>query len=191
MIFITWLKDGLKGIDLVDKKEFALFASALKTYYPKENLLPNNQAMELWFRQLQDIPYQIAELTLNKWVAINKWSPSIADIREQATSVKVGDKPLWSDGWEEVIRAIGKYGSYGELEALQSMTEVTRQTVKRLGFRNICLSENIMADRANFRMIFEQIVERQHKEKQLPVSLTNLIEAVREKEKQALLESSE
>ena len=56
----------------MDKKEFALFASALRTYYSKENLLPNSQAMELWFRQLMDIPYPVAEATLNKWVATNK-----------------------------------------------------------------------------------------------------------------------
>lgn len=175
----------------MDKKEFAMFAAALKTYYPKENLLPNTQAMELWFRQLEDIPFQIAEITLNKWVATNKWSPTIADIREQAASVKTGDKPLWSDGWEEVLRAISKFGSYRETEALQSMTETTRQAVKRLGFRNICMSENIAADRANFRMIFEQIVEREHKEKQLPMNLMNLIESVREKEKQMLLDAKQ
>lgn len=171
----------------MDKKEFALFAAALKTYYPKENLLPNSQAMELWFRQLQDIPYELAEITLEKWVSTNKWSPTIADIREHATAVKCGDKPLWSDGWEEVLRAIGKYGSYRETEALQSMTDITRQAVKRLGFRNICMSENIMTDRANFRMIYEQIADREQTAKQLPVNLTNLIEAVRKKEKQMLL----
>ena len=175
----------------MNKKEFATFAAALKTYYPKENLLPNPQAMELWYRQLQDIPYQIAELTLNKWVSMNKWSPSVADIREQAAAIRCGDKPLWSDGWEEVLRAISKFGSYREAEALQSMTEVTRKAVKRLGFRNICMSDNITADRANFRMIFEQIADRESAEKQLPVTLTTLIEAVRDKENQSLIEGSE
>lgn len=176
----------------MNKKEFAVFAAALKTYYSKEkDLLPNTQAMELWFKQLQDIPYQIAELALNKWVATNKWSPSIAEIREQAAAIKCGDKQLWSDGWEEVQRAIKRFGSYRETEALQSMTEITRTAVKRLGFRNLCMSENSTADRANFRMIFEQIVEREHKTQQLPVQLTNLIEAVREKEKQMLLEGKE
>ena len=171
------------------KKEFATFAAALKTYYPKENLLPNPQAMELWYRQLQDIPYQIAELTLNKWVATNKWSPTIADIREQAAAIKNGDKPLWSDGWEEVLRAISKYGMYREAEALQSMTETTRKAVKRMGFKTICMSDNVMADRANFRMIFEQIADRESTAKQLPVNLSKLIESVREKEK--LLEAGE
>lgn len=64
----------------MDKKEFAKFAMALKTYYPKEQLLPNQQAMELWYRQIKDIPLLIAEMALQKWVATNKWSPSISEL---------------------------------------------------------------------------------------------------------------
>lgn len=163
----------------MDKREFATFAAALKTYYPRENLLPNPQAMELWYRQLQDIPCQLAEMALNKWVATNKWPPSIAEIREQASAIKNGEKPLWSDGWEEVLRAISKYGMYRETEALQSMSEITRKAVKRLGFKSICLSENIMADRANFRMIFEQISDRESTAHQLPADLQNMISEFR------------
>ena len=163
------------------KKEFATFAAALKTYYPKENLLPNSQAMELWFRQLEDIPYDLAEMALNKWVATNKWSPTIADIREQAASVVNGEKPLWSDGWEEVVRAIKNYGSYGQKEAMESMSEITRMAVRRMGYIDLCRSENPVADRANFRMIFEQIAEREQKQNQLPVSLKNLIEGAKRK----------
>lgn len=64
----------------MNKKEFAAFAMALQTYFPREQLLPNKQAMELWYRQLKDIPLQIAEMALQKWVATNKWSPSISEI---------------------------------------------------------------------------------------------------------------
>ena len=77
----------------MDKKEFATFTMALKTYYPRENLLPNDQAMTLWFSQLQDIPFEVAQAGLQKWVATNKWSPSIADIREMYTSIVQGDLP--------------------------------------------------------------------------------------------------
>ena len=96
----------------MDKKEFALFASALRTYYSKENLLPNSQAMELWFRQLMDIPYPVAEATLNKWVATNKWSPSIAEIRELAAEIQNGKLPDWGEAWEETCKAISRYGYY-------------------------------------------------------------------------------
>lgn len=159
----------------MNKKQFALFASALRTYYPKEKLLPNEQAMELWFMQLQDIPYEVAEVTLNKWVATNKWSPTIADIREQATTLKNGEVKDWGDAWHEVLSAISKYGSYRELEALESMDKTTRKVVERLGFRNICLSESIDHDRANFRMIYEQLIHREKQDAQLPPKVKELM----------------
>lgn len=159
----------------MNKKEFAILASALRTYYPKEKLLPNEQAMELWFNQLKDIPYQVAETALNKWVAINKWSPSIADLREQASEIVNGALPEWGDGWEQVEKAIRFYGVYRATEALESMDELTRETVKRLGFNNICLSENPQADRANFRMIYEQLAERKKTNDQIPENIKMLI----------------
>ena len=159
----------------MNKKEFAIFASALRTYYPKENILPNEQALELWYKQLQDIPYKVAEVTLYKWVATNKWSPSIADIREQATEVTQGAAKDWGEAWEEVLRAIRLYGSYEEQKALDSLDETTRRVVKRLGFRNLCFSENIQNDRANFRMIYEQQLQRDKQDAQIPPRLKAII----------------
>lgn len=159
----------------MNRKEFALFASALRTYYPREKLLPNEQAMELWFNQLQDIPYKVAELTLNKWVATNKWSPSIADIREQATDLTKGEAKDYGEAWQDVLKAIGKYGAYDEKGALESLDETTRRVVKRLGFRNLCLSEEIQVDRANFRMIYEREIQREKQSAQLPPKLKELI----------------
>lgn len=159
----------------MNKKEFAIIASALRTYYPKENLLPNEQAMQLWFNQLNDIPYKVAEVTLNKWVATNKWSPSIADIREQAAGITQGEAKEWGDAWQEVLRAISKYGSYREDEALASLDDTTRTVVRRLGFRNLCFSEEIQVDRANFRMIYEQQLHRDKQDAQLPPKLKALI----------------
>lgn len=159
----------------MNKKEFAIFASALRTYYPKENILPNEQALELWYKQLNDIPYNVAEVTLNKWVATNKWSPSIADIREQATGIVEGEAKEWGEAWQEVLRAISLYGSWEERKAMDSLDETTRKVVKRLGFRNLCFSENVQNDRANFRMIYEREQERAKQDAQLPQKLKALI----------------
>ena len=92
------------------EQEFAKFAMGLKTYYPRENLLPNRPAMELWYRQLQDLPYEVAETALNKWVSTNKWSPSIAEIRQMCCEVRQGEIPAWSEAWETVLHAIRIYG---------------------------------------------------------------------------------
>ena len=161
------------------KKEFAMFTMALKTYYPRENLLPNEQAMELWFKQLEDIPYQVAETGLNKWVALNKWSPSIADIREMASEIVNGELPDWGDAWEEVCKAIRCYGSYRALEALESLSPLARKATERMGFTNLCMSENVSADRANFRMIYENLAEREKKDAQLPTGLKTIVLTMR------------
>lgn len=160
------------------KKEFALIALALQEYYPRDKLLQTNEARELWFKQLQDIPYQIAEAGVQKWVSLNKWSPTIADIREMATSVSLGSIPDWGEAWNEVQVAIRRYGSYRVGDALDSLSPLARRTTERIGFMNLCMSENISADRANFRMIYEQLANREKQEAQLPMSLKMLIAEV-------------
>lgn len=161
------------------KNEFAIIADAIRTYYPKENILPNAQAMELWFMELQDIPFDVAQTSIRQWVSINKWSPTIADIREMASTVSIGAIPEWGEGWEQVLKAIRQFGMYRVGEAMDSFDSITRQCVERLGFRDICLSENINADRANFRMMYESLQERKKKEAQTPAAVMALIESIR------------
>lgn len=164
----------------MNKKEFATFAMALRTYYPRENVLPNDKAVELWFMQLADIPYPVAEAGLNKWVTLNKWSPSIADIREMACEVSQNEFPEWGEAWEEVLYAIRKYGSYRSREALDSLKPLTRKVTERIGFKNLCMSENQMADRASFRMIYEHMAERAKREGQMPQQLKDVIGKIKE-----------
>lgn len=159
----------------MNKKEFATFAMALKTYYPRENLLPNDKAMELWFFQLQDIPYQVAEAGLNKWVSLNKWSPSIADIRQMTSEIEHGELPNWGEAWQEVSKAIRNYGSYRPKEAMDSLSPLTKKVVERMGYTNLCMSENPSHERANFRMIYENLAEREKKDAQMPNRLKLLI----------------
>ena len=156
--------------------EFGKFAAALRTYYSRENILPNKQAMELWFRQLQDIPYEAAEAILSKWVATNKWSPSIADIRDGMAEIQNGGAAEdWGEGWNKAMAAIRKYGSYNEAEALDSLPPLTRETVRRLGYKSLCWSENQIADRANFRQVYEILEKRQVEDRKIPLPVREKI----------------
>jgi hypothetical protein len=166
---------------ILDKKEFSMFAMALKTYYPRESILPNEQAMALWYAQLQDIPYKVAEASLNKWVNVSKWSPSIADIREESYGIIHGASDDWGQAWQEVCKAIQNYGIYRQTEALDSLSPMARKVTERIGFKNLCMSENQDHDRANFRKIYEQLDERERKEAQMPEHLKNMIAGMQNK----------
>ena len=160
------------------KDEFRVLAKGLKAVYTQPNFLPDAEAIQIWYELLKDLDYATANVAIQKHMVSSKYPPTIADIREQATEVSYGQAPLWSDGWEQVLRAMRLYGSYRLQEALDSMDDLTRKAVKRLGFKELCISENIAVDRANFRMVFEQLANREYEIKKLPLSLQNSIEDI-------------
>ena len=161
------------------KREFGIFAAAIRTYYPRENILPNEQAHDLWFRQLQDIPFPVAEAILAKWVATNKWSPSIADIRDSMAEIQNGGPADdWGEAWDQAMTAIRRFGSYDEDGALASLPPLTRETVRRLGYKSLCWSENQVADRANFRQVYEILSKRKVETDKIPLPVRETLKAL-------------
>lgn len=161
------------------RQEFWQFAAAIRTYYSRENILPNEQAMELWFRQLQDIPFPVAEAILAKWVATNKWSPSIADIRDSMAEIQNGGPADdWGEAWDQAMNAIRRFGSYDEDGALASLPPLTRETVRRLGYKSLCWSDNQVADRANFRQVYEILSQRKAETDKIPLPVRETLKAL-------------
>ena len=156
----------------MNKSEFSRIAMAIKTYFPREYVLPNQQAIDLWYAELKDLDFNVASLALRKYVNTEKFPPTIADLRRLATECVQGQQEDWGKGWEATVKAIHRYGYYRQEEALQSLSELTRRTVERLGFKELCMSENLMNDRANFRMIYEQLANREKLDKQINPAIT-------------------
>ena len=166
---------------LMTFEEFSRLGMAIKEFYPSEKVLQTDEAIKLWFQQLKDLDYKFASVALSKYVATNKWPPTIADIRENYLDVTQGKTIDWGEGWEEVLYAIRRYGYMREQEALDSMSEITREVVGRLGWWNLCMSENIGVERANFRQIYMELADRKREYSKLPVSVQKLISSTVEK----------
>ena len=159
----------------MDFDEFKVLVKGLKAVYTSERFLPDPESVKIWYSLLKDIPYNVLNAAIQKYMLSNKFPPTIADLRELAISVQQGELPDWGDAWEQVTLAIRRYGSYRAGEALESLSPLARKTVERLGYMQLCASENIAADRANFRMIYETLAEREKKQAQLPEGLKQLI----------------
>lgn len=171
------------------KKEFAVLAATMKTVYHKEkDLLPNQEAMEIWYKHLCDIPYEVAEAALHKWTQTNKWSPGIAEIREMAAEVASGEIEDWGIGWEKVLRAVRCHGLYGQEKAMASFDDLTRRAVQCVGFRDICMSENISIERANFRTIYQELAAREKEQRQMAAGLKVTINRLQAGENKYLIE---
>lgn len=111
-------------------KEFGLLADAIKTYFPRDNVLPTENALRLWYAELKDIPYQIAYAALRKYVSTNKFAPTIADIREQAAELynqREGDISE-NTAWQLVWKAICNSGYHAE-EEFEKLPETVKRAV--------------------------------------------------------------
>ena len=160
----------------MDFKQFGEWADALKTYFAREKLLPSKEAMALWYRMLKDIEYPDAVNALNRWVSTERWSPSIADIRKMVAEMHRGTVDDWTEGWNQVTKAISKYGYTDQTGALESMDDITRECVKAIGWTNICNSEEIGVERGHFRTMYEQRKDKVRKSEVIPNALKNPVE---------------
>lgn len=167
-------------------KEFAVFVKTVQSCYPRDNFLPSDESKDVWYEMLKDIPNNVMEAALKKHLATSKWAPTIAEIRENAVSVQTETKD-WSVAWEEARKAVRKFGSYQEAEALAWMTPSTAETVKRFGYNDLCMMENPEVAKAHFRDIYMSIEARSRKDAQIPDSLRGLIESIRVDENGELL----
>lgn len=159
------------------KEEFKNILAGLMSNYPGLKI-DNTAQFNFWYESLKDIDYDVCKLGVMKMVQTLKFTPTIANIREACT---VDKTVLVSDAWDEVMTCVRRYGSYREVDALDSMGPTTRRVVESIGYRNLCMSENIMADRAHFIKLYEQMAERQRQDNLLPCGLKNQIELLNER----------
>lgn len=158
------------------RQEFAQIVLAITTFYPTENALNSEQSVKLWFEMLKDLDYQDLTIALQKHVTTKRYFPSIAELREACVSVQKGEIATWSEGWAELVDAIRYYGYMREIEGLNSLSEITRRVAQRLRWADLCKSENVMNDRANFRMAYEQEVRKYKERQQLSPKVRELID---------------
>lgn len=150
--------------------EFKVLAKGLKCAYTTPNFLPDEYSIKTWYKFLNDLPCDIATACVERYIATNKYPPTIADIRETVADIMV-DKTDWSESWQEVLKCISRYGLPNEEKAFEAMTECTKECVKRLGWKNLCISQNQTADRANYRMVYEAVVKEKKNNLALPENL--------------------
>ncbi len=149
-------------------QEFDVIRAAIKSAYPTFNIMPDRYSIQLWYQMLCDIDFKVCETALQELIATQTYPPQIAEIRAKCAeyiSPKMKDA---GEAWGDVQRAIQKYGYYRADEALASLSGPTKEAVERMGFRELCLGDNPVANRAQFFKIYDAIAQRKINENRLP-----------------------
>lgn len=175
----------------MERKELMQIVAAIKATWPSQKVVADQAAFDWWYELLNDLDFTACKNAVMQLSVTNKFAPSIAEIREKAIATVIPEGPTWEDGWQEVIRYISKYGMYQQEEALNAMTPITRKIVSRLGWQNICCSENITADRANFRDTYNSELKRQKSDMLLPKSVADQKKLLQQSNKNKLIDIAE
>ena len=64
------------------REEFKTLVKGMKAVYAQPTFIPDQDAFNVWFELLKDIPYQQANVAIQKYMLTEKFPPTIADIRE-------------------------------------------------------------------------------------------------------------
>lgn len=149
---------------MIDKMSFAKIMAGLRAAYPRFKLAETVESLELWHKKLQGYDYEILSTAVSHWIDTEKFPPSIADIKGLC---EPKESPLeesdWGTSWEYALKSVQHYGYYRQSEAMEYLKEhdfMAYKVLRRLGYQTVCLSEDITRERANFRMMFESIENR-------------------------------
>ena len=157
------------------RDEFKVLVKGMKAVYAQPTFIPDQDAFNMWFALMGDLPYEVCSVAAQKYMLTNKFPPTVAEIREMCAGVVNGDPLTWGESWERALNAVRKYGSYNKMEALNSLDPLTRKCVESVGYMELCMSENIMVERAHYQKIFEVYSKREQTEKQMPLGLQQAI----------------
>lgn len=157
------------------REEFKVLVKGMKAVYAQPTFIPDQDAFNMWFALVGDLPYEVCSVAIKKYMLTNKFPPTVAEIRELASNVVNGDQLNWGEAWERAMTAVRRYGSYNQVDAMNSLDPLTRKCVDSIGFMQLCMSENIMVERAHFQKIFEIFAKREQTDRQIPLQLRQAI----------------
>ena len=163
------------------REEWSKLVLGIKDLYPSEKVLNTEHAITLWYGMLKDLDYMDLVKALQKYASENRFPPTVADLRGQCATIVNGEIKPWDEEWDNVLAVIHEYGWPRKEIALSKLSELARTVVCRMGYNYLCASENIMADRAHFRDIYNNMVNKQKEREKLSAPLRNVLDKATER----------
>lgn len=124
---------------------------------------PNTEVGEgtvaIYIRLLGDIPVEELQAVVDQCIADCKFLPTVAEVRDHWRNLtRTLGELSGAEAWGLVqaeIRSIGSWGS-PRFESAK-----VQRVVDMMGWLNICQSENLAVDRAQFMRIFDTLADRE------------------------------
>ena len=114
----------------MERDEFKILVKSMKAVYAQPTFLPDQDAFNVWYALLKDLPYELASMAVQKHMLTEKFPPTIADLRAKANEVveRPAEEMSELEAWALVRKAIGNSGYHSE-EEFSKLPEVCQIAV--------------------------------------------------------------
>lgn len=163
-------------------REFGILADAIKTYFPRDNVLPTEHALKLWYMELKDIPYEMAYTALRRHTSTSNFAPTIADIRMGVAEIKNGEGMNESEAWDIVMRAVKRSAWHSEEEFEKLPTAIKQVVRSPQRLLSWALDENFnqSVESSNFQRAFRIEQQKEFRNRSLSPDIQRLIQSLTE-----------
>lgn len=162
----------------MNKKETVALFGLIAALYPRDNKFANPDAImrDAWAEMLQDIPFDHAKAAVKAAVANSPFPPSISEIRDYATRLNKNRRMTADEAWAVAAEVMREYGTrtvpidgfkpevvvvrFGEpvkptpsgveYEAKRHCPPDVWEHLRRMGYKDVCESENPDVVRGQF-----------------------------------------
>lgn len=151
-----------KENDLEVEIEVTKLVGVLAASYPQIQM--SDASIKAYVAMLKDVPIDTLKTSVEQCVVESEFLPTIAKLRDRALSLVRPERKDPMEAWGVVIRTIERVGFY------RSPTfddPLIAKAVDCLGWKYLCTSENIVADRAHFAKAYQQFCEREIQDSRL------------------------
>lgn len=167
---------------MIEPAEFRKVMQFLNNAYPRFTLEP--ETIEVYYQILSDLPLDLVKAAILQLITEDSpWCPAVGQIRSCVFDLldrESGVPTAW-DAWAEVCKRIGDTGhvcipEFSHLLIKQAVDGVG-------GWRELCMSENAIADRARFVQAYEALARRERIQSRMLPQVREVLELASRKMK--------
>ena len=155
-----------------------------KNIYPRDRGLDKtgDELMDMakvWSELLQDIPFELGKAAVAAHAASSPYAPAVSEIRAYARKLTEPPRLSADEAWAVALGTIRRYGcspvrdvatgKFPHERARENTPPEVWRVMELMGYRSMCMSENIDVLRAQFIRAWERQEQvRQEREQLLP-----------------------
>ena len=146
----------------MSRDEFSTLVKGMKAVYTSPGFIPDKAAFDVWYGLLNDLPYSIAAAAVQSWMCTQSKSPTIADIRLKAQSLRKQEELTEMEAWTRYVLPAIKRGAYDYREAWENMPESIQRCITPEWIHDRALSAdfNESVESSNFMRSYRMVTQQ-------------------------------